>query len=163
MPQTGKWTRTTSTGQLLSATQNSTNACKPCSCHILCCCYVFILNLPCYTSPFYFSNCMSVTRSHTHKKNRLGVRNLRVPLDIGDPKPCTDKGGEPATKIDVIFNPAVVMRAMQGASIQYFQAEIANLAMSWVTTEMKTQVGHVSKRTLSGMMCVLHSAQHQHL
>jgi hypothetical protein len=78
---------------------------------------------------------------------RFGIRNLRVPLDVGDPKPSTDKSGEPATKCDVIFNPAVVKRAKEGASIQYFQSEIANLAMSWVSQEMKCEVLHTCTHT----------------
>jgi hypothetical protein len=43
---------------------------------------------------------------------RFGIRNLRVPLDVGDPKPSTDKSGEPATKCDVIFNPAATAKVI---------------------------------------------------
>lgn len=70
----------------------------------------------------------------------LGVRNLRVPLDVGEPRLSADKAGEEATEIDVIFNGAVVRRAQEGHQAQYWQSELANLALHWVAQEMKTEV-----------------------
>jgi len=73
--------------------------------------------------------------------DKFGIRNLRVPLDVGDPKPSTDKSGEPATKCDVIFNPCVVERASKPGPMQdYFIAELASLSLGWVAKEMQTVV-----------------------
>ena len=43
----------------------------------------------------------------------LGIANLRVPLDVGEARACPDNSGGDALAIDVIFNPALVERALQ--------------------------------------------------
>lgn len=73
--------------------------------------------------------------------DKFGIRNLRVPLDVGDPKPSTDKSGDAATKCDVIFHPCLVERASSAGPMQeYFITELANLSLSWVAKEMETVV-----------------------
>ncbi len=69
-----------------------------------------------------------------------GISNLRVPLDVGKPRPVPDKNGTMATACDVIFNPSVVERAMHGRNTAQYTSEIGRLALSWVEKEMGTTV-----------------------
>jgi len=38
----------------------------------------------------------------------VGIANLRVPLDVGEARPCADNSGDLATAVDVIFHPCLV-------------------------------------------------------
>lgn len=96
--------------------------------------------------------------------DKFGIRNLRVPLDVGDPKPSTDKSGESATKCDVIFNPCVVEKASKPGPMQeYFIAELANLSIGWVAKEMQTIVSTPIAAAKSSLTPVPLSAHPIHL
>lgn len=63
-----------------------------------------------------------------------GIANTDVPLHVCSKRPCEDKGGSPATAVDVVFNPAVVERAAdshpQCAAFRSFMCDLATAHVS---------------------------------
>ena len=69
-----------------------------------------------------------------------GISNLRVPLDVGKPRPVPDKSGATATVCDVIFHPSLIERALHGRNTAHYQSELGRLAIFWVEKEIGTTV-----------------------
>ena len=57
----------------------------------------------------------------------LGIANLRVPLDVGEARACPDNSGGDALAIDVIFNPALVVRALQDSPGPSVMGQVARV------------------------------------
>mmetsp|Transcript_36636 Transcript_36636/g.114384 ORF Transcript_36636/g.114384 Transcript_36636/m.114384 type:complete len:381 (-) Transcript_36636:929-2071(-) len=89
-------------------------------------------------------NMCEVAREHIAER---GLSNLRVPLDVSDPRDTEDKRGDKATAIDVMFNTFLLDRAMHGqGEIEgvptriYFQQELASLAIKDVEDVLKVGI-----------------------
>jgi len=89
-------------------------------------------------------NMCEVSREHI---DQLGLSNLRVPLDVSDPRETEDKQGQKAVAIDVLFNTYLVEKAIKGqGQVQgisariYFQQELASLAIRDVEDVLKVAI-----------------------
>lgn len=69
------------------------------------------------------------------------AEGLRVPMVVGEPRPCAVAGGGDGRAIDVVFNPWVLERCADAA----FKRHVTLLALRWVEDERGIQLSSVWK------------------